>query len=379
MKKIIYILVFLLCINIGMNVSAKKNDSELTLTSFNELFSLILNYYVDEQDISELVRGAMKGMTDTLDPHSTYLTEEEYEDMQFEFEGHFGGIGIIIEPDLTIVSPIKGTPGERVGLLPGDVIIAINGEPTDNMTQNEAVNKMRGEPGTVVNITIRREGIEELLEFEIVREDIQIPYVEWEMKTDKIGYISVASFVNGVGNKVNTAISELTSEGAEYLILDLRTNPGGLLDEAINVASNFIEDDIIVSVKYRVGRDDIYRARRSIQATKLPLVVLINQGSASASEIVSAAIKDHHRGILMGKKTFGKGTVQSLFPLSDGSALKLTTGRYYTPAGIYIHEKGIEPDIEVKYDPEYEGDNQLEAAIKYIEDVYYEEELKKAS
>ncbi|NLM97692.1 MAG: S41 family peptidase [Halanaerobiaceae bacterium] len=379
MKKIIYILVFLLCINIGMNVSAKKNDSELTLTSFNELFSLILNYYVDEQDISELVRGAMKGMTDTLDPHSTYLTEEEYEDMQFEFEGHFGGIGIIIEPDLTIVSPIKGTPGERVGLLPGDVIIAINGEPTDNMTQNEAVNKMRGEPGTVVNITIRREGIEELLEFEIVREDIQIPYVEWEMKTDKIGYISVASFVNGVGNKVNTAISELTSEGAEYLILDLRTNPGGLLDEAINVASNFIEDDIIVSVKYRVGRDDIYRARRSIQATKLPLVVLINQGSASASEIVSAAIKDHHRGILMGKKTFGKGTVQSLFPLSDGSALKLTTGRYYTPAGIYIHEKGIEPDIEVEYDPDYEGDNQLEAAIKYIEDVYYEEELKKAS
>lgn len=280
-------------------------------------------------------------MTDTLDPHSTYLTEEEYEDMQFEFEGHFGGIGIIIEPDLTIVSPIKGTPGERVGLLPGDVIIAINGEPTDNMTQNEAVNKMRGEPGTVVNITIRREGIEELLEFEIVREDIQIPYVEWEMKTDKIGYISVASFVNGVGNKVNTAISELTSEGAEYLILDLRTNPGGLLDEAINVASNFIEDDIIVSVKYRVGRDDIYRARRSIQATKLPLVVLINQGSASASEIVSAAIKDHHRGILMGKKTFGKGTVQSLFPLSDGSALKLTTGRYYTPAGIYIHEKEL--------------------------------------
>ena len=169
MKKIIYILVFLLCINIGMNVSAKKNDSELTLTSFNELFSLILNYYVDEQDISELVRGAMKGMTDTLDPHSTYLTEEEYEDMQFEFEGHFGGIGIIIEPDLIIVSPIKGTPGERVGLLPGDVIIAINGEPTDNMTQNEAVNKMRGEPGTVVNITIRR-GYRRTAEFEIVRE-----------------------------------------------------------------------------------------------------------------------------------------------------------------------------------------------------------------
>jgi len=379
MKKTIYILIFLLCINSGMSVFAKNDDSELILNSFNELFSFILNYHVDEQDISELVRGAMKGMTETLDQHSTYMTEKEFEDMQLEFEGHFGGIGIYIEPDLTIVSPIKGTPGERVGLLPGDSIIGINGESTDNMTQNEAVNIMRGEPGTIVNITIRREGEEEPLEFEIIREDVQIPNVEWEMKTDKIGYISIIEFAGGVGDKVNTAIKELDSDGAEYLILDLRTNPGGLLDEAVNVASNFIEDDIIVSVKYRVGRDDVYKARRDIGATKLPLLVLINQGSASASEIVSAAVKDHNRGILMGKKSYGKGTVQSLFPLSDGSALKLTTGRYYTPAGTFIHEKGINPDIEVDYDPDYDGDNQLEAALQYIEDMYYRGEQKNAS
>jgi carboxyl-terminal processing protease len=365
----------------GIQVKAAEEeiDPATILKSFNELYSYILYYYVDEPDIVDLLRGAMQGMVETLDVHSTYLSEEEFEDLQMEFEGHFGGIGIVILPDLTVVSPIKGTPGERVGIQPGDVIIAIDGESTEDMSQTEAVQKMRGEPGTTVRISIMREGEEKPLEFEIIREDIEIPYVEWEMKTDKIGYISIADFAVDVGQKVSIAIEELTAEGAEALILDLRTNPGGLLSEAINVASNFLAEGTIVSVRYRVGSDEIYEVNNDFKTNDLPLVVLINQGSASASEIVAAAIRDHGRGILMGMKSFGKGTVQTLFSLSEGSALKLTTGRYYTPLGDFIHEKGIEPDVEVGYDPDYEGDNQLEAAIQYIEDIYLGDVLKAAS
>lgn len=381
MKKIIYFFLVIVMIFGGVQVKAvdEEIDTGTVLKSFNELYSYILYYYVDEPDIAELLRGAMKGMVETLDVHTTYLSEEEFEEFQMEFEGHFGGIGIVIQPDLTVVSPIKGTPGDRVGIQPGDVIIAIDGESTENMTQAEAVQKMRGEPGTTVIISIMREGEEKPLEFVIIREDIEIPYVEWEMKTDKIGYISIADFANDVGKKVSIAIEELEAEGAEALILDLRTNPGGLLSEAINVASNFLEEGTVVSVRYRIGSDDVYTVNTDFKTCNLPLLVLINQGSASASEIVAAAIKDNGRGVLMGMKTFGKGTVQTLFSLSEGSALKLTTGRYYTPSGDYIHEKGIQPDVEVSYDPEYDGDKQLEAAIKYIEDIYLSEVLRPAS
>ncbi len=387
MKKfaISILFILILCISFNLSVFAEEAenpvDPELMFNTFNEVFGYILNYHVDESRVDELIRGAMKGMVETLDPYSDYMTHEEYEDMQFEYEGHFGGIGIVITPDLTIVSPIKGTPGERVGLQSGDRIITIEGEATEDMSQKEAVDIMRGDPGTQINITIKRENEEEPIKFEIIREDIEIPYVEWEMKTDKIGYINIAQFVQEVGSKVSTAINELEAEGAQALILDLRTNPGGLLNEAINVSSNFIEEGTVVSVKYRVGSDDIYKARSDIRATDLPVLVLINQGSASASEIVAGAVKDHNRGILFGKKTFGKGTVQSLFPLQDDSALKLTTGRYYTPSDTFIHEKGIKPDVEVEYNPDYEGenDNQLDAAIQYIKDTYFKEELKPAS
>ncbi len=387
MKKFAISTLIILIMIISFNLSAFAEetdtpaDPELMFNTFNEVFGYILNYHVEESRVDELIRGAMKGMVKTLDPYSDYMTKEEYEDMQVEYEGHFGGIGIVITPDLTIVSPIKGTPGERVGLQSGDKIIAIEGEATEDMSQNDAVDIMRGEPGTQINITIKRENKEEPIKFEIIREDIEIPYVEWEMKRDKIGYINIAQFVQEVGSKVSTAINELEAEGAQALILDLRTNPGGLLNEAINVSSNFIEKGTVVSVKYRVGSDDIYDTRPDIKATDLPLLVLINQGSASASEIVAGAVKDHHRGVLFGKKTFGKGTVQSLFPLKDGSALKLTTGRYYTPSDTFIHEKGIKPDVEVEYNPDYEGenDNQLDAAIQYIKDTYLKDELKPAS
>lgn len=380
--KITVLSILIICIVAVLPVFAEDDssaDSEVVFNTFNEVLGYILNYHVEENEIDGLIRGAMKGMVDTLDPYSAYLNADEYEEMQLEYEGHFGGIGIVITPDLTIVSPIKGTPGERVGLQSGDSIIAVDGEPTEDMSQKEAVDMMRGEPGTQVNITVQREEKKEPLKFEIIREDIEIPYVEWEMKEDKIGYINIAQFVQEVGSKVSTAIRELEADGAEALILDLRSNPGGLLTEAINVSSNFVKEGTIVSVKYRVGNDDIYKVKSNIKATELPLLVLINQGSASASEIVAGAVKDHGRGILFGKKSFGKGTVQSLFPLSDGSALKLTTGKYYTPSGKFIHGKGIKPNVEVDYNPDYEGDKQLDAAVRYIKDTYFKENLKPAS
>ncbi|MFW6022262.1 MAG: S41 family peptidase [Halanaerobiaceae bacterium] len=383
-KKIILFLLALTLIAVLSNFTLFAEDpqtsnSEDIFETFNEVMSYIFTYHVDENNLDDLIMGAMKGMVNTLDPYSSYMTEDEFEEMQVEYEGHFGGIGIVITPDLTIISPIKGTPAERVGIQSGDKIIAIEGEPTELMTQKEAVDLMRGEPGTEIDITVDREGQEDVIEFNITREDIEVPYVEWEMKNEKIGYINISQFVENVGQKVNKAVKELENQGAEALILDLRSNPGGLLNEAINVSSNFIEKGTVVSVKYKVGKDDVYKIEPDLYSTDLPLLVLINQGSASASEIVAAAVKDYRRGTLMGMKTFGKGTVQSLFPMEDGSALKLTTGRYYSPADDYIHEKGIKPDVEVDYDPEHEGDNQLEAALQYIEDMYFADESKQAS
>src|SRR5690554_4429449 len=229
-KVLLVLLCFLLTIILTANVGANATvaDSDLVFDAFNEVFVYILNYHSEDNDVEDLLRGAMRGMVDSLDIYSEYLTLEQYEAMQEEYEGHFGGIGIIITPELTIVSPIRGTPGEAAGLQTDDHIIAIDGQPTDNMTQADGVDLMRGEPGTEVTLTIRRDGVSEPFEVIIVRDDIQIPYVEWEMKTDQIGYISIAQFVQNVGDEVEKAIIELEAEGAEALILDLRSNPGGL-------------------------------------------------------------------------------------------------------------------------------------------------------
>lgn len=367
-KVLLVLIVFILAFNISVSAEEIKSESDQVFEAFNEVFSYILNYHPDDNSVEDLIRGAMKGMVDSLDTYSEYLTKEQYEDMQLEYEGHFGGIGIVITPELTVISPIKGTPGEAAGLQAEDEIIAIDGEPTEDMTQAEGVEMMRGEPGTEVTLTIRRKGREESFEKKITRADIEIPYVEWEMKNDEIGYISIAQFVQNVSEKVETAIKELEEQGAKVLILDLRSNPGGLLGEAVNVSSSFLSKKDVVSVRSKIGDNEVYRTENDIYSTELPLVVLINQGSASGSEIVAGAIQDYERGILMGKKSFGKGSVQSLLPLVDGSAIKLTTGKYFTPADRDIHEKGVEVDIEIDYDPEYEGDNQLEEAIEYIED-----------
>ncbi|MFW6026066.1 MAG: S41 family peptidase [Candidatus Woesearchaeota archaeon] len=386
-KLIIIALSFVLVFGVAQGVMAqeletKEDDEYDSFKKFQEVLFYLKNYHVDEMGYDKILEGAIDGMLQEADPYSYYLTPDEYEEMQVEFEGHFGGIGIrilTVEGELTIVSPIKGTPGDKAGLQAKDVITHIEGEPTSEMTQKEAVDIMRGEPGTEVNITVRREGEDSPLEFNIEREDIEIPYVSSEMKNDNIAYISVTEFAEDVGLKVRKAITNLKGKGAEAVILDLRSNPGGILTEAINVSSNFIEEGTIVSAKQRDGESEIYEASSEIASVDLPLAVLINGGSASASEIVSAAIRDYDRGTLVGSRTFGKGTVQRVIPLKDESAIKMTIARYYTPDEEFIHEKGIEPDVKVEYNPESEEDKQLNKAIEILEEKINKDEMKKAS
>ncbi len=374
-KLIIGVLIITILIFISFHGFADENS---TFKRFQQVLYLVKNFYVEDISIDQLIEGAINGVVEELDPYSSYMSPDEYEEMQFEFEGHFGGIGIVItvkNKELTIVSPIKGTPGDKAGLQSGDVIYAINGELTAKMSQKKAVDLMRGEPGTEVELTVKREDEKEHLKINIIRDDIEIPYVESEIKQDNIGYVVVLQFINGVGEKVDKAVQELHKQGAKGIILDLRSNPGGLLTEAVAVTSCFIEEGPVVTVKQRGKEDKVLYRKDSIQPTSLPLVVLINGGSASASEIVSGAIKDYERGKLMGTGTFGKGTVQTVIPLNDDSALRLTTARYYTPDGNFIHELGIQPDIEVEYDSEAEQDNQLQEAIEFIDSVILAEEI----
>lgn len=368
--------------------SDQKEENYTKADSFQDVMFLLQNYYVEDVEFETLIDGAIDGMLNKVDRYSYFMSPSEYEEMQQEYEGHYGGIGIVItmrDNKLTIVSPIKNTPGERAGLRAGDIITAIDGEETADMSQMKAVDMMRGEEGTDVTLTIDR-GDQESFDVEITREDIEVPYVETEMKTEEIGYISLAQFIEDVGTKVETAVNDLKDQGAQGIILDLRNNPGGLLNEAVDVSSAFIDEGVIVSVRQKDETERVLEVNPKINADiEIPLIVLINKGSASGSEIVAGAVKDYDRGKLLGSTTFGKGVVQSVIPLKDGSAVSLTTARYYTPDGTYIHEKGIEADIKVELDIEAAqedgSDNQLEKAIEEMENMIFVREFqeKKAS
>lgn len=362
--------------------------------AFQDIMYLLQNYYVEDVEFDTLIEGAIEGMLNKVDRYSYYMDADEYEEMQTEYEGHYGGIGIVIttrDNKLTIVSPIKNTPGERADLRAGDIITAIDGKETADMSQMKAVDMMRGEPGSQVVLTINR-GDNEPFDVEIVREDIEVPYVESEMKTEEIGYISLAQFIEEVGPKLETAVQELKDQGAKGIILDLRNNPGGLLNESVDVASVFLDKGRVVSIRQKNETERILRVNKEIDAdTEIPLIILINKGSASASEIVAGAMQDYNRAKIMGTTSFGKGVVQSVIPLKDGSAVSLTTARYYTPDGNYIHEKGIVPDIKVERDMdaveaaaengETPPDNQLDQAVDEMENMIFVREFqdKKAS
>ena len=340
----------------GMAVSpvAKPAASETSayseLRAFSEVLSLVEENYVNKVDAKKLIRGAIRGMLRTLDPHTTYLNPEYFKEMQVETTGRFGGLGVEIsirEGVLTVVTPIEDTPAYKAGVQAGDQIILIEKEPTKDMPLQEVVNKLRGKPGTKVKITVRRKDVEGLLDFTITRQIIRIKSVRSRMLPDDIAYIRVRSFQNGTGREVRDALSSLKEEGARALVLDLRNNPGGLLSQAVSVSDIFLKaGSLIVYTKGRMtDQEHRFTSTHEAQGGEIPMAVLVNAGSASASEIVAGALQDLERAKLIGAKTFGKGSVQTVVPLSDGSGLRLTTALYFTPKGRRIQGEGIEPDI----------------------------------
>jgi carboxyl-terminal processing protease len=329
---------------------------------FSEALNEIQKKYVEEKDPKELIYGAIRGMMSTLDPHSTFLTPEELKELEIETTGKFSGIGIEItlkDGVLTVVSPIEGSPADRAGLAPGDKILQIDEKSTKNMTLNEAVRMIRGPKGTKVQLLILHEGAKEPQKYVIVRDVIPIRSVKSKMLEDGYGYIRISSFQEKTTEDFLAALTKLESsskDGLKGLVLDLRNDPGGLLNEAVKIADVFLESGVIVSIQGRTKeQSQKFTAQPNKVPRRYPLVVLVNEGSASASEIVAGALQDQKRAIILGMPTFGKGSVQTIIPLEDNSGIKLTTARYFTPSGRSIQAKGITPDIIIKGKPLRKG------------------------
>src|SRR6267378_2757532 len=347
--------VFLLTLHQDVGAaSSNTSDSYKQLDLFGDVFGLVRANYVDEASDETLVEGAINGMLTALDPHSNYLNSKNFNDMKVQTRGEFGGLGIEVSMEnglVKVVSPIDDTPAAHAGLKPGDLITHLDGEPVQGMTLPEAVEKMRGPVSSEIKLTIRREG-RDPFDVKLTRATIKIQSVRSHLEGDNVGYIRITTFNEQTDVGLNNAMKNLKQQAGNKLlgvILDLRNNPGGLLDQAVAVSDAFLDKGEIVSTRGRRGEDaQRYNARAGDIAAGLPMVVLINGGSASASEIVAGALQDHHRAILLGTRSFGKGSVQTIIPLPGHGAMRLTTARYYTPSGRSIQAKGIDPDIIVE-------------------------------
>jgi len=335
-------------------VKEKEPNTYEMLNLFGEVMERTKALYVEETSDKKLIESAINGMLVSLDPHSSFLDAKSFKYMNEQTKGKFGGLGIEVTMEngvVKVVSPIDDTPAAKAGIKAGDYITDIDGESVVGQTLNEAVDKMRGKVGTKVKLTIQRAS-EKPFDVKIKREEIKIQSVKSEVKNDDVAYIRISSFTEEVDTNVKKAIEKARKETKNKLrgiVLDVRNNPGGLLDQAVAVSDLFLDKGEIVSTRSRDEKDTIkYSANEGDIAKGLPIVVLINEGSASASEIVSGALQDHHRAILLGEKSFGKGSVQTIIPLGDYGAMRITTARYYTPSGRSIQAEGIEPDILVK-------------------------------
>ena len=347
----------ILLINGGSgHVKAGTGDIYKNIEVFTEVLRQIEKNYVEPQDPQEMIYGAIKGMVQNLDPHSSFMTKEEHQDLLIETKGSFSGVGIEIsvrDKVLTVVSPIEGTPAYAAGIQAGDKIVRIDDKSTSEMTLTDAVKSIRGKKGTKVKLTIIREAAEKPLDFTITRDVIPLKSVRNYLLAPDIGYVRVSTFQSNTSKDLNIALEKLeTGRTLKGLILDLRNNPGGLLSQAIEVSDIFLDSGLIVSTKGRNASQDMeVSAQKNKTERDYPILVMVNGGSASASEIVAGALQDNKRALTLGTRTFGKGSVQTILPLSDGSGLRLTTAKYYTPSGRSIQASGITPDIEIEFVP----------------------------
>lgn len=371
--------------------SAEEDNIYESLSLFTETMKKVQELYWTNVNTKDLIYGALKGMLSSLDRYSSFMTPDQYKEMKVETEGSFGGIGIEItlqDRILTVVSPIEDTPAFRAGLKSGDKIIEINGESTQKMTIEDAVRRLRGPKGTNVTITIFREDFKEPKKITLTREIILIKSVKYKLIEPGYGYLRITQFQERTSSDLKSALDTLQKSGGELngLILDLRSDPGGLLDEAIRVADLFLDSGIIVSTDGRLeSQKHVWKAESGNDFTKFNMIVLIDKGSASASEIVAGALRDNNRAVLLGTTSFGKGTVQTIYPLQDGSALRLTTAHYFTPSGESIEEKGVTPDIvfeppitkdevetkrSITKEPDLGSDAQVQRALEYLKSWY---------
>jgi carboxyl-terminal processing protease len=330
-----------------------QGDAYENLKIFTEVLSHVESNYVEEPDPEKLIHGAIRGMLRTLDPHSSFMPPDVYREMQVETEGRFGGLGIEItirDDILTVVAPIEGTPAFRAGVQAGDQIVKIEGESTKDIALIDAVKKLRGPEGSAVTISIFRKGFTEPQDFTLTRAVIQIKSVRWKKLPDDIGYVRLRSFQKSTTDELEEALHDLEEQNIRALVLDLRNNPGGLLEQAIAVSDEFLESGkLIVYTKGRLAGQNMKGYSKNDRAhLDYPMVILVNGGSASASEIVAGSLQDLGRATVIGTQSFGKGSVQTIIPLSDGSGLRLTTAKYYTPSGREINGKGIAPDIVIE-------------------------------
>jgi carboxyl-terminal processing protease len=349
-----------LSISIGSGVFAERETKSTAglpveeLRTFSDVFGRIKNDYVEDVEDSEMLNNAIRGMLSGLDPHSSYLDQEQFKELQVGTSGEFGGLGIEVGMEdgfVKVIAPIDDTPAQRAGIEAGDLIIRLDDTPVKGLTLNEAVKIMRGKPGTVLRLTVVREGVDQPLKIDIKRDIIKVKSVKSRMLEDGFGYVRISQFQSKTAENMVDAIEKLKkdSDGAlKGMVLDLRNNPGGVLNGAVAVSDAFLKKGLIVYTEGRVSDSKLrFNATPDDILDTAPMVILVNQGSASASEIVSGALQDHHRAIVVGTPTFGKGSVQTILPLSNGTAVKLTTARYYTPSGRSIQAEGIKPDIEL--------------------------------
>jgi carboxyl-terminal processing protease len=338
----------------GWEKTGHATETYEELKTFSEVLTQVQKSYVDETKVKDLVQGAIRGMLSTLDPHSAYMTADMYKEMQVETKGEFGGVGIQIgvkDNRLAVIAPIEGTPAHRAGVKAGDFITKVNDETTKDLTLMDAVQKMRGPKGSKVNLTIQREGVPEPLQFTLVRDTIKIESVKSKV-LDNIGYVRLTQFQESTGRDLSKVLKQFKEQKLQSTILDLRNNPGGLLTSAVEVSEQFLPSGkLVVYTKGRESKKDEWVSKGKDQMDDSPMIILVNEGSASASEIVAGALQDYGRAVIVGTTSFGKGSVQTILPLGDGSGLRLTTAKYYTPKGRSIQSTGITPDIVVKSQP----------------------------